>query len=225
MHNDMNCAHLDLTLDNIIVNNGNFIEKDGTITIDRNLSCKIIDFGLAEIFESNGRDKQYFRYDEDEEILGLFHMNNKYGIASNHQCPQIFDEEVYDARRADMWSLGVIMFYISFGIYPYEKQLATDSGYWSCKHKKIELFLDLNHLSHLSNNKLISLISGCLRVDEKERSNISKVITNVWFKTYFKRYADKMQEQSRQQLEKNNSNQGKMDDNIPYYKPSHNTPW
>eukprot|EP01084_Bolivina_argentea_P114614 204015_1 len=228
MHHDMNCAHLDLTLDNIIVNNGNFIvnESDGSITIDRNLSCKIIDFGLSEIFaDETMKNKPYFKYDPDEGLLGLFHVNSKYSIASNHQCPEIFNEEVYDARKADMWSLGVVMFYMHFGLYPYEQQLTTDSGYWSCKHNKIGLFLDMKHLSHLYNTKLIALLSGCLCVEEEERFNIGKVITNVWFKTYFKRYADKMQEQSRQQLEKNGNNKRKMDQNIPYYKPSENTAW
>ena len=132
-------------MENIIVNNANFVidDKNGCVTIDRSLSCKIIDFGLAELFkiEDVVEDKKYFEYDVDDEKLGAFHVNNKYSIASSHQCPQIFNEEVYDARKADIWSFGVILFYMAHGVYPYHKQLATDSGFWSLKHHKIDLFL------------------------------------------------------------------------------------
>lgn len=133
-------------MENVIISNGKFNidDKTGEVTIDRSLSCKICDFGLAEIFKVNGDDKKekkYFQYDVDEEKLGPFHINNKYSIAALSQCPQQFDEEVYDARKADIWSFGVILFYMAFGIQPYEKQLSTDTGFWSIKHQKIDLFL------------------------------------------------------------------------------------
>ena len=133
-------------MENVIINNAKFNidEKTGEVTIDRSLSCKICDFGLAEIFKINGNDpkeKQYFEYDVDDEKLGKFHINNKYSIAPTIQCPQQFDEQVFDARKADIWSFGVILFYMAFGLYPYQKQLSTDTGFWSIKHQKIGLFL------------------------------------------------------------------------------------
>merc|ERR1712228_60802 len=225
MHTDMNCAHLDLTLENIMISNGNFdIAEDGQVTIDRNLSCKIIDFGLAEIFNvDDATNKKYFKYDADENRVGAFHLNNKYGIAANcHQCPEIFDEEVYDGRKADMWSFGVLLFYMHFGMYPYEKQIVDDQGFTALKKGQLKMFLDLNHLSHLYNNKLITLITACLCVDERKRFSVENVVTNSWFNTYFKRYAAKIKEQSQEQLKKNMSDKHKMNQNIPYYEPHKN---
>jgi len=229
MHTDMNCAHLDLTLENIMISNGNFdIAEDGQVTIDRNLSCKIIDFGLAEIFNVDGKtgggSKKYFKYDADEpNKVGAFHLNNKYGISTNnHFCPEIFDEEVYDGRKADMWSFGVLLFYMHFGIYPYAKQVTGDQGFASLKKGQLKLFLDLNHLSHLYNNKLITLITACLCVEERKRYNVENVVTSAWFNTYFKRYAAKIKEQSQEQLKKNMSDKHKMNQNIPYYEPHKN---
>ena len=95
----MNCCHLDLILENIIVNNGNFIlnRKTNTVRIDKKLSFKICDFGLAEVFQ-NKNGKQYVEYDPDEENLSTFHINTKFGTINPFQAPQIFAEEVYDAR-------------------------------------------------------------------------------------------------------------------------------
>jgi len=223
MHQDMNCAHLDLTLENIVINRGNFIEneQDGTVTVDRGISCKICDFGLAEIFKIDGNKlKKYFEYDVDEEILGAFHVNSKYAMSGSYKSPQIFAEEVFDGRKADIWSLGIILFYMSFGIYPYQRQSVNDCGYWSVKHSQINLFCDMQHLSHLNSNKLMVLIHGCLCCRESERFEIEDVIKALWFKTYFNRYTDKIKQQSEMQLNKNivANNECKLD-HIPYYKP------
>ena len=53
MHNEMNICHLDLTMDNIMVKDGDFIEnkQDNSITINPKASIRICDFGLAEGFD------------------------------------------------------------------------------------------------------------------------------------------------------------------------------
>merc|ERR1712228_378081 len=213
MHNDMNCAHLDLTTENVMISNGlfNISDEDGMVTIDRNVSCKIIDFGLAEVFKVRGDNKKYFKYDPDEEVLGSFHINNKYQItANNHQCPEIFNEKVYDARNADMWSFGVLLFFMHFGQYPYQRQVKQDSGYQCIQNQTIHLFLAQNHLSHLSNDKLLQLISGCLCVEETQRFTISDVVKHEWYKKYAQRHRKKMKERMRN---KPNVESG----DIPYY--------
>jgi len=225
MHVDMNCVHLDLTLENIVVQHGKFIEdeKTGAVTIDRNVSCKVCDFGLAEVIKVNPGDEEsrkYFEYNSDEGRYGAFHINTKYstGTLSSHASPEVFNEQVYDGRKSDIWNLGIILFYMTFGIYPYEKQLTTDSGFWACKHQKLDLFIDMSHLSHLFNPKLVSLIQHCLNTQEAKRADIQQVVTDSYFKTYYKRYALKIKEQSCAQIEKTKEQQAnKSDINIPYY--------
>ena len=77
----------------------------------------------------------------------------------------------------------------------------------------------MNHLSHFYNTKVIELLNGCLNTSESERYDIKQVVTDLWFKTYYKRYAEKIAEQSQAQMEKNKKDKRKMDKNIPYYKP------
>ena len=57
------CVHLDLNLSNIMLttedNNDIFIEsEDGQITLNDHLSIKLIDFGVAEIYENGTNDFQ-----------------------------------------------------------------------------------------------------------------------------------------------------------------------
>ena len=111
-------CHLDLSLENIVISNGNFILNDKTnkITIDlENISFKIIDFGLSEIFkDKNGNE--YYKYDIDENNLSTFHINTKYDIINQWQSPQSFNEQVYDARKSDVCFFYYIILYI-FNLY------------------------------------------------------------------------------------------------------------
>merc|ERR1719499_1524921 len=53
LHDVYHCCHLDLVLENVMIENAEFIPKDensGTMSVSTTLSVKLIDFGVAEIF-------------------------------------------------------------------------------------------------------------------------------------------------------------------------------
>ena len=54
LHNDLNCCHLDLCMENLLVKKGEFImdDKDGSVHINPKLSIRLIDFGCSEIFKN-----------------------------------------------------------------------------------------------------------------------------------------------------------------------------
>ena len=62
LHNDMGIAHLDISLENILIKHGTFVEvQDGDETvfsINSNVQIKICDFGLAEMFERDPVSKE-----------------------------------------------------------------------------------------------------------------------------------------------------------------------
>jgi calcium-dependent protein kinase len=86
----------------------NYIHKKGfmhrdlkpeNICLDNNLEVKIIDFGTARKFTKGKKLKQ---------VTGtLFYMP-----------PEIFNEKNYN-EKADMWSLGILMYIILTGKAPY----------------------------------------------------------------------------------------------------------
>ena len=126
-HQDLGICHLDLKLENIMVKNGNFIEtKIGNstrISIDCNVSIKICDFGVAEIFKQKSND--CFEINTDDEY---FDEHETFKCCKNHYSDQykslqVFDPSlsanVYDARKADI-ELGIILFRMCSNTVPYK---------------------------------------------------------------------------------------------------------
>ena len=130
-------CHLDLCLENIMLKNGNFIEnEDGTISINGAVSAKLCDFGVAEIFKpKHDGDHRAFRCVKTGSILGEI----------QYHSPRILDKEVYDARKADNWALGMMLFECFFGRTLYNKiDEKQGSGYFAAMNNKINQFISFN---------------------------------------------------------------------------------
>ena len=84
-------AHRDLKLENII------------ITADKKL--KVCDFGLAVEFR-----------DEDTEE----HMRTTFCGTYRYMAPEIFMGEEYSAQKADVWAMGVILYTMCTGRFPFD---------------------------------------------------------------------------------------------------------
>ena len=62
MHQDMNCCHLDISLENILLQNAEFIQSnDGkTVSINEQVTIQLGDFGMAELFKNKtNTDKDF----------------------------------------------------------------------------------------------------------------------------------------------------------------------
>ena len=77
------------------IKHGNFIQRDdGSVTIDPRLTLKFVDFGLAEFFEP------------DDEFLC-----DKFVGKKTYKAPEVYAaKDRFDARKADIWCLGVVLF-------------------------------------------------------------------------------------------------------------------
>jgi len=128
LHNDMNICHLDISLENILIKNGNFVplDKDKTqYTINSNVQIKICDFGLAEIFNQNSDFKC-----------------TKFCGKTNYKAPEVYGKKgIFDARKADIWSLGVVLFCMLVGSPPYNKPIDSDPAYLYIKNGIIDQLL------------------------------------------------------------------------------------
>ena len=92
-------CHRDLKIDNILM--------------DQFFNPKICDFGLAtELKGKNGDGKLY-------EIVGT----------KRYAAPEILNENPYNGVKADIFSLGVILFNITFAKLGFNKSLETDKRY------------------------------------------------------------------------------------------------
>lgn len=93
-----NIVHLDLSLENIMLN-----DKQNRIS---DPSIKIIDFGLAKYFGQNATN---------------FNLIEKCG-KNAYMAPEVYDDnKYYDGRKADIWSLGIILFIMLIGTHLVDK--------------------------------------------------------------------------------------------------------
>eukprot|EP01084_Bolivina_argentea_P142888 250990_1 len=174
MHQEMNCCHLSLNMNNILVKNANFSvnKKDGSIDIDSDVEVRIRSFASSEIFKSKYNNNGPETADDEKGAI----MNDKMFYCSKEgltddplfTAPQMWDGDVYDARKADTWSLGVIIFWMSTGIGPYRyHNTKRDPGYFALKHKMIDKHLKVNKLKTFINDSLILLLHGLLDLNEQ----------------------------------------------------------
>lgn len=183
LHTKLNMAHLDITLDNVMVLNGNFEFNDGQIKIDRSINIKLIDFGMAT------------QLDEDSEGATCQKQHCHTDILD--KSPQIFNDEMYDAKKADVWSLGLIVYRLMFNCAPYAFQLETDSRYaYLCAGSIIEVVRRKNENRMPITVKLVSFLENMLRFDEKARFDINQVLQHEYLRSYFTKYRDDFEEKT-----------------------------
>jgi len=99
LHNN-NVAHRDLKLENFV--------------IDNNFNLKMIDFGFC--CEINNSNKEHINYTK---ILGT----------ESYMAPEMFHERKYCADKSDVFSLGVLLFCMLAGQFPFIKAARYDSSY------------------------------------------------------------------------------------------------
>ena len=161
-------------------------DNDNMVHIDENISIKIIDFGIAQRFKDKSGSL----------ILNKSgYTNTEY---DQYKSPQHFFNETYSGIKADIWSLGIIIYKMTFGTEPYHIQNPTDPSYKALIDGKITKCNKKHCLIPIQAKKL-SLLTSMLQIEENHRFDISKVINHDYFKSYYKRYGKMIQDQSKKQ--------------------------
>lgn len=88
--------------------------KPENIMLDQALNIKLIDFGLASRLN-----------DLDTDIKKLSTVAG----TPQYQAPEIFEQDTYDGLKADMFSIGVILFMIVIKSYPFKNSDKNDKFY------------------------------------------------------------------------------------------------
>ena len=135
--------------------------KPENIVLDSKNNPKIIDFGLSKIIPHDGFLQESF---------GTFY----------YASPEIHNKTKYN-KSTDIWSFGVLMFFILTGDFPFPKN----------KEKALSSIIDLenefefdNYNFNSSPFELKSLIKRCLTKDYKKRIEIKEIINDRVFEKY-----------------------------------------
>lgn len=147
LHSKRVC-HRDLSLENVL------LTGDGIV--------KIIDFGVA---------KRYLESNETFQASAGF--VGKQGYCS----PEIHAGKTYDARHADVWSLGVILFMLLTGAPPYQLPCYSDNGFAMIMEGNLATMLD--HWNRPIPLEAQDLLCKIL-ISQESRIYIDDVIDHPW---------------------------------------------
>ncbi len=200
MHELMKCCVLSLSTYtmNIMVKNAKFIEnkQTGIYTIDtRDICIKICDFKSAEIYKllklNDGLKSTELKCFKNEFISEVFYKD-----------PKIVNNQIFNPVKADMYSLGMILFKMFEGCLPYKCPEKTDKGYVALCENKLLMYFKQNNILKGINKYTINLICNMLNVNDKKRIMTFDVMTNQWFKSYYQRYKHSFQQKKKSQKER-----------------------
>lgn len=161
-----NVAHRDIKLDNIL--------------LDDNFQLMLIDFGFAEEWRAKTSEKL-----DDLEMAKV--MGTK-GYISPEQFYNDGNESIW-LKKWDMFALGVVLFILVKGVWPFEVPTREDEFYqylllkktsyfWKTHQKKRRTFA--NQAYNILSYEVKSLISDLLSPNPNERPDISEIKEHPW---------------------------------------------
>lgn len=156
-------CHLDLKPENIL------LAYDVDVNNISHYDIRICDFGLVSMAKSPEESKEVIRKGYACGTPGFF-------------APEMILENMFEGRRADMWSLGCILLEVTLGftqdwIESYE-QIEKDPDAF---RRGLELCLEEIAPDFYPNHgKLLDLIHRCLSIDATKRIMASEALLHPW---------------------------------------------
>jgi serine/threonine protein kinase len=144
--NKYGIIHRDVKIENILITKGNSKLKLPSIV-------KIIDFGLSK-------------------ITGKFEKaEGKFGTLL-YSAPEILLNCKYD-NKVDIWSFGVIIFYMATGTFPYDSH---ENCMIASMILNDEFNIDWDFMKSKFSPQFINLLMMCLSKNPDDRSDVDKII-------------------------------------------------
>lgn len=143
-------CHRDLSLENLLIG------EHGQIVIS--------DFGLAAKYCGEEVDRVGKGFYIAPEVFALDNSTHK----------------SYDGQKADVWSLGVILFMMITGAPPTESPCSTDKRFRMIKNGKIATMVKGWRMGHLFSDDALDLITRMLTVNPEERITVAQIARHPW---------------------------------------------
>jgi len=172
LHSMHNCCHLNLWPENVMIYGASFVEHDdGSVSIDGSPCAKLVDFGVAKIFDAPlSSDRVQTFCTKIRRTLFLHEME---------QCPESQIKATFDATAADMWCIGVILFRAITG-YPLFETI-DDEAYYAFQCGSLsDFFATQPDVACLFEKQSMSMLRGLLDKNPATRLNAIEAVQHCW---------------------------------------------
>ena len=144
--------------------------KPENILFDKEYNPIIIDFGLSEIFDDNNE--------------GVFNGNKG---TLNYKCPEMLAKKPYNGIKADIFSLGVLLFNIVTGEYGFDNAEYRDEKYRLLDKEDGNYDEYWNKIRQTVTKKSLSkefkdLYTKMVSYYQEDRPEIKDILNHDWFK-------------------------------------------
>jgi serine/threonine protein kinase len=157
-------AHRDIKLENAMV------AADG--------SCRLIDFGLSLVVPESAPPQPPI-------MAADFTTVGRFGTQS-YIPPEMMNDIMYDARLADVWSLGICLFSLVAGFFPFDQALIADFRFQLAVQTQnqggstVTALYALYNLPIPMSPSLIVLLDGMLTINAGARLTLDDVTASEW---------------------------------------------
>eukprot|EP01083_Nonionella_stella_P304480 1058364_1 len=155
-----NVAHFDISLENFLINDVNVEVRKPCFATGRNketlrfilsdIQIKLCDFGLAKLFTTNDC------------------RCSKFCGKQNYKSPEVVRrKKVFDAKKNDIWALGIVLFMMQTGIAPWNVASESDDCFvyiMECG-QLVELIIQWEVLEYVD-EAMFDLIASILQYEE-----------------------------------------------------------
>ena len=142
--------------------------KPENILIDKDFNIKLIDFGFSSIIT-----------EKNHGIINSTEGSETYSAPERRRT----NLEGYDGVKSDIFSLGVLLFVITVGRFPFNLSGYSDKKYRLIITKKFDKYWAIYEKFNLS-EEFKDLINHLICFEPEERLNINKILEHSWIQKY-----------------------------------------
>jgi serine/threonine protein kinase len=136
--------------------------KTENLFLNDDFEIKIGDFGFSKIVSSDNK--------LTKTSLGT----------PGYEAPEVIEGKFYKPMAYDMFSLGIVLFTITYGFPPFKEARKTDSHYRYVAYNKKDVFWEKHskRISPSTNFKI--LINSLIEYDFNTRATVKDVFNSIW---------------------------------------------
>lgn len=161
---ELNVAHRDLSIENVILAEP---PAEGVAP-----SVRVIDFGLAAEMprDASQPHEPYAMHPFARHVVGK--------VA--YMAPEVYAGQVYNGVKADMWSIGIVMFVLLTGVPPYQTPTAADARFMFVARGRVIDMLRSWRMDGWFSDQAKDLLVNLISREPGDRPDVAQALCHPW---------------------------------------------